>query len=145
MAHVRSAMLCDFAQVREGLLFVSSGGITRVGAPALGAPVSISVAGEMEVPPYEAVGTHQMTFKVTAVETSNLVWEASLGISANADPGALFPGESLIVPYALPVGPFPATVFGPHDLKVSIDSSETELLTFYVLEMLPPDQPEPLD
>ena len=48
MAHVRSAMLCDFAQVREGLLFVSSGGITRVAAPALGAPVSISVAGELE-------------------------------------------------------------------------------------------------
>ena len=42
-------MLCDFAQVREGLLFVSSGGITRVAAPALGAPVSISVAGELEV------------------------------------------------------------------------------------------------
>lgn len=139
MAHVRSAMLCDFAQVREGLLFVSSGGITRVGATALGAPVSISVAGELEVLPFEADGVHQLTFKVSAVETSTVVWEAAVAITTTTDPGALFPGESMIVPYALPVGPFPATTFGPHDLKVSIDTSETELLTFYVLEITAPE------
>ena len=136
MAHVRSAMLCDFAQVREGLLFVSSGGITRVAAPALGAPVSISVAGKLEVLSYEAGTTHEITFKVSAVDTSTVVWEAALSIATSADPGGLFPGESLHVPFALPVGPFPATAFGPHDLKVSIDNAETELLTFYVLQLV---------
>lgn len=129
-------MLCDFAQVREGLLFVSSGGITRVAAPGIGAPVTISVAGELEVLSYEAGSTHEITFKVSVVETSTVVWEAALSISTSADPGGLFPGESLHVPFALPVGPFPATTFGPHDLKVTIDSSETELLTFYVLQMV---------
>jgi len=136
MAHVRSAILCDFAQVREGLLFVSSGGITRIAAAGPGAPIGFSVAGELEVLAHEAGGEHEVTFKVTVVETSHTVWEAVLSINTSASPG-LFPGESLHVPFALPVGPFPAETFGPHDLKVSIDNSETELLTFYVLQMLP--------
>lgn len=142
MAHVRSALLCDFAQVREGLLFISSGGITRVAAAGPGAPVSICVAGELEVMPLEASSAHEITFKVNAVETSELVWEATLSIATNVEVGALFPGESLVVPFALPVGPFPATVFGPHDLKVTIDNSETQLITFYVLQIVPPDAAE---
>lgn len=136
MAHVRSAILCDFAQVREGLLFVSSGGITRIAAPDLGAPVGFSVAGELEVGPLESNSTHEVAFKVTTVETSATVWEATMSVSTSAIPDALFPGESLHVPYALAVGPFPVQVFGPHDLKVSIDNAETELLTFYVLQMV---------
>ena len=137
MAHVRSAILCDFAQVREGLLFVSSGGITRIAAPGPGAPVSFSVAGELEVLPLEAGSTHEVAFKVMAVETSSVVWDATLSISTSSSPDGLFPGESLHVPFAFPVGPFPAAVFGPHDLKVSIDNSETQLLTFYLLQMVP--------
>lgn len=140
MAHVRSAILCDFAQVREGLLFVSSGGITRIAAAGPGAPIGFSIAGELEVLAHEAGGTHEVTFKVTVVETSTTLWEAALSIDTSASGNGLFPGESLHVPFALPVGPFPATAFGPHDLKVSIDSSETELLTFYVLQMVGGDQ-----
>lgn len=135
MAHVRSAILCDFAQVREGLLFVSSGGITRIAAPGIGAPVSFSVAGELEVLPLEAGSTHEVEFKVVVAETSLVVWEANLSISTSGSPDGLFPGESLHVPFAFPVGPFPVTALGPHDLKVSIDSAETELLTFYLLQM----------
>lgn len=139
MAHVRSAILCDFAQVREGLLFVSSGGITRIAAPGTGAPVTFSVAGELEVLPFEAGSTHEMQFKVVMVETSTVVWEATLSISTSATPDGLFPGESLHVPFAFPVGPFPVQAFGPHDLKVSIDNAETELLTFYLLQIVQPE------
>ena len=136
MAHVRSAILCDFAQVREGLLFVSSGGITRIAAAGPGAPLAFSVAGELEVGAHEAGSTHEIAFKVNVVETSTTVWEASLSISTSPSGEGLYPGESLHVPFAFPVGPFPATSFGPHDLKVTIDNAETELLTFYVLQMV---------
>lgn len=136
MAHVRSALLCDFAQVREGLLFVSSGGITRIGAPEVGAPVQFSVACELEVLPFEVGETHTVEFKVTSAETSKEVWKATLTINTAANPEGLFPGESLHVPIAFRVGPFAVEQFGPHDLKVSIDNYETELLTFYVLQMV---------
>ena len=32
-AQLKALVLCDFAQVREGLLFVQSGGLTRLVAP----------------------------------------------------------------------------------------------------------------
>lgn len=132
-------MLCDFAQVREGLLFISSGGITRVAAPELGAPIQFSVACELEVLPFEVGETHTVVFKVVHAETSQTVWEATLTLGTQENPQGLFPGESVHVPLAFRVGPFPVVAFGAHDLKVSIDDYETELLTFYVLQMVRPD------
>ena len=140
MAHVRSAILCDFAQVREGLLFVASGGITRIAAPELEAPVTFFVAGELEVTPMDSASVHDVEFKVTAAETSITVWQAAMSIDTSAANENLFAGESLHVPFALPIGPFPVLSFGPHDLKVSIDNSETQLLTFYVLPIINPGQ-----
>lgn len=142
MAQIRSAILCDFAQVREGLLFVSSGGITRIGAPQEGAPVQFSVACNLEVLPFEVGEAHNVVFKVVSAETSKVIWEATLTINTATNPEGLFPGENLNIPIAFRVGPFPVQQFGPHDLRVTIDNYETELLTFYVLQMMPP-QGEP--
>lgn len=136
MAQVRSSILCDFAQVRDGLLFVSSGGITRIGASEPGAPVGFSLGGILEVLPIEDGPTHEIELKVMAVESSEVRWQAQLSINTGASPEGLFPGESLHVPFAMPVGPFPATTFGPHDLKITVNGAETELLTFYVLHMV---------
>ena len=33
-ARLDALLLCDFAQIREGLLFVQSGGLTRLAAPS---------------------------------------------------------------------------------------------------------------
>ena len=41
---IRVATLCDFAQVREGLLFVSSAGITRVYRESFPAPIGVMLA-----------------------------------------------------------------------------------------------------
>ncbi len=136
MAHVRSAILCDFAQVREGLLFIASGGITRVASPGLDAPVRFYVAGEIEVPIDESDQSIEVRFNVTAAETSLTVWEAKLSVMPHKNQTALFPGENHNIAFSLPVGPFPTRAFGPHDLKVSIGNSETELLTFYVLQIV---------
>ena len=138
MAQVRSAILCDFAQVREGLVFISSGGITRIAAPQPGSPVQFFAACDLEVLPFEIGEAHTLTFKVVNATTAKVAWEANLQVNTMANPDGLFPGESLHVPIAFRVGPFPVEAFGPHDLKVSIDNYETELLTFYVLQMVQP-------
>ena len=44
LMEVTTAMLSDFAQVREGLLFVSSGGITRCYREQLPAPLGVHLA-----------------------------------------------------------------------------------------------------
>ena len=43
------ATLCDFAQVREGLLFVSGGGITRANRSAFPADLGLMLALSVEV------------------------------------------------------------------------------------------------
>jgi hypothetical protein len=135
--HVRSAILCDFAQIREGLLFVSSGGITRMVVPDIGAPLSFWVAGQVEVDAAESGTSHEVTFKAVSTVAVRTLWEAQVMITTSTDNDGLFPGESTLVPFALNVGPLVVSELGPHDLRVSISGAESELLTFYVLTATP--------
>lgn len=128
-------MLCDFAQIREGLLFISSGGITRVGILEVGAPVQFFVAGQVEFGPDELGMQHDLEFKVVPVATARPVWAANVAIQTSPQAEGLFPGEHTQIPYALGVGPFESTEIGPHDVRVTINNAETELLTFYVVQM----------
>ena len=137
MAHIRSTLLCDFAQVREGLLFVMSGGITRLAVPGPDAPVQCYLGGQLEVPADEQGLTHSIDMKVTAVGSAVDVWRATMTITTPQSSDQLFPGESTLVPFAVLLGPFLTPQPGPHDLKVSVDGSETALSTFYVLHPAP--------
>lgn len=56
-----SAILCDFAQVREGLLFVSGGGITRIWRETFPAAAGVSLALVFEAHP-----THARTLRFLA-------------------------------------------------------------------------------
>ena len=57
---VTTAMLADFAQVREGLLFVSSGGITRCYREQLPAPLGVHLAIVLELDRLEAERPHEV-------------------------------------------------------------------------------------
>ena len=133
MAHIRSMLLCDHAQVREGLLFVTSGGITRLAVPGPDSPVQFHLAGQLEIPAGEQGRTHTIDMKVTSAGSATDVWRATMTITTPESSDQLFPGESTIVPFAVLVGPFLTPDAGPHDLKVSVDDTETVLSTFYVL------------
>jgi hypothetical protein len=141
MAEVQSALLCDYAQVREGLLFICSGGITRIGVQHVGDPVQFFVAGHVELHPDELGRHHDLEFKVVPVNSARPVWAASIGIQTNATVDGLFPGEITQIPFALAVGPFESIELGPHDVRVTINNDETELLTFYVVQFTARPQP----
>jgi len=137
MPHVTAALLCDHAQIRDGLLFVLSGGITRIAVPQPEAPISFTVAGLIEVSPDERGQPAVVRFSVTSAITADLLWEATVEFTTPADDPNLFPGETTQLPFAIQVGPFHTPAPGPHDLKVSAGGDETELLTFYVLVPAP--------
>src|SRR6476620_11747367 len=63
---VTTAMLADFAQVREGLLFVASGGVTRCYRDALPAPLGVYLGTVLELDRLEAEQIHQL--QVTVVD-----------------------------------------------------------------------------
>lgn len=95
---VDCALLCDSVTVREGLLHILGGGVTRLGRPEYPAPLNIALALRVMVHPTEAGKPHQMEVRLLAEDgaeaaTVNIGFE--LGSNATVRPGeelsAVFP------------------------------------------------------
>lgn len=126
-------MICDFAQVREGLLFVSSGGITRLTRATLPAPLRLSVAVVVEVPAYERNRTHEVRVTIVYADSAEQVGYGIIGFQPQ-EAEVADDGESLYVPLVLEIPPEAVTNnYGRHDVRVSVDGCEPRILTFYVL------------
>lgn len=89
MAAVSAAILCDFAQVREGLLFVNSGGITRAFAEQLPAPLNMMLGLIVERGPAEAEAAHELVVTVKHVESAGVLagWSEAAGPGRREVPG----------------------------------------------------------
>jgi hypothetical protein len=140
---IQAVILCDFAQVREGVLFVVAGGVTRLGVhnprPS-GLPVYLAAMFEMD--PDEGSQAHELNVRVsnssTAVECGRITGGFQVA-------GAMLnPGENLMVPVAVPLGSIEVTEDGPYDVHVSVDGGAPRMLTFYVVTG-PPPIPPPAD
>lgn len=136
MARLTTALLCDFAQVREGLLFVSSGGITRLfRPPAFPVPMMVQLALVVEVQPDEMQLAHEIKVNVVHLERAESVADITLGFQLPAElPVGVQPGESLQLPHVLPLQAVGLPAYGAYDVRVVVDSELPALLTFYVLE-----------
>ena len=89
---IRVATLCDFAQVREGLLFVSSAGITRVYRESFPAPVGVMLALVLEMSPVEAANPNKIKVRVEDADGQKLaemVGEVQVKLGSGHDPGEL--------------------------------------------------------
>jgi len=93
---IRVATICDFAQVREGLLSVLSAGITRVWQTQYPAPLGVMVALIFELAPGGASIPREVRFRVENADGDRLA-EGVGAIQANPSPG-LDPGEMLTLP-----------------------------------------------
>ena len=143
---VVAALLCDAANVREGLLNVISAGVTRLWRPTVPAPLGVTLALVMELDVDEIRLPHEVQVTITndfgPVASITGAFQAGTPL-ANPEPGELF------------LAPFPADLrmvltahHGRHQIDVSIDVDAAERrLSFWVLhpeEMsLPPWEPPP--
>ena len=93
---IRVATICDFAQVREGLLSVLSAGITRVWQTQYPAPLGVMVALIFELAPGSASIPHEVQFRVENADGDRLA-EGAGAIQADPSPGH-DPGEMLTLP-----------------------------------------------
>ena len=62
---VVTATLCDFGQIREGLLSVLSGGITRLKRPAFPAPLGCHLALILEMSSIELEDTREVSVRLS--------------------------------------------------------------------------------
>lgn len=130
MTSISSAILCDFAQVREGLLFVSSGALTRLYRAKLPAPLGITVAVVVEVGYEEIDRNHELIVAIKQVDTAEQIGRMTGNFkTSSAD---LEPGESLYVPIIINISRARAKAYGPHDVQVAVDGDVGAQLTFYI-------------
>jgi hypothetical protein len=133
-ARLDALILCDFAQIREGLLFVQSGGLTRLVANSLPASFGCHVAAMVYMPPHEAVEAHHMVMKVKSADTATLVATIQVALHEVPRPAGLMPGEGRHVPVVVPLSKVVFARAGRYDLQVDIDDEIAADLTFAVSE-----------
>ncbi len=105
---IRVVTLCDFAQVRDGLLFVCSGGITRVYRESFPAPVGVMLAMVIELSPVEALDAQTVRVRIEDADGQKLaemVGELKVTVGSGHDPGELInvPFVADFRPVSLPV------------------------------------------
>lgn len=132
MADLTSALLCDFAQVREGVLFVSSGGVSRLTASRLPCPFAMHLALLFEIPSDEIGNTFRVNVTVAHAPTAQVGGTAEAKLSTRSN-DTLLPGEALMVPMAVDLRPIEVKQPGPHDVRINVDGQLARFLTINVL------------
>jgi hypothetical protein len=125
-----TALLCDFAQVRDNLLMVSSGAITRIYRPDLPAHLNFMVAVVIEVPLEDTGESHTLAAQVINRAGAELAVGTSRFEVGNE---GLFPYEIQQVGVVLSLANLRAQSWGTHQVRLAIDRELAEVLTFYVV------------
>ncbi|MEM1334432.1 MAG: hypothetical protein AAGG08_13350, partial [Actinomycetota bacterium] len=125
-------VLCDFAQVRDGLLFVQSGGLTRLAAAAVPATFNCHVAMLVSLPPDSALDAHTVVLRIKHVASATVVATVNVAIHAIDRPTGLAQGEGRLVPVVVPLGNVTFPAVGEHDLQVTVDEQLAGDLSFRV-------------
>ena len=129
-------LLCDFAQVRDGLLFVSSGGVSRVVQASYPANPRLHLAMVVHLPAGALGRSHQVHVRLKYPDTAEVIANAEVAILLHAVSGA-YPGEGINVPQVIELAPIQFSRPGQVDVQVSIGEEGVGDLSFW---LLPPVQ-----
>jgi hypothetical protein len=138
-ARVTTLILSDFAQVRDGLLFVSSGGVSRVVSSSFPARLRLFLATVVHVTADQVETTHRMNVKFKYPDAAATVGGVDVNIQIN-QPRGVFPGEGVNIPQAIDLSQIPFPHPGQVDVQVAIDDELAGDLTFWLLAAKPPGE-----
>ena len=136
------ALLCDAATVREGLLHILGGGVTRLGRPDYPAPLGLVLAMRILVHPTEIDRPHHLQVQLQGADGARITAvDAQFGVG---DPGQLEPGEEASLP--LPLG-FPDAVQlpepGRYSFEILIDGIHQVSVPFTAIPLETPEGGDP--
>jgi len=132
-------VVCDFAQVREGLLTICSGGITRVMVPEVPAPLAVMLAALLELGPEDIGPIHEVSWRVSHVEVAATVANGVGAVQVAHAPGHE-PGELVQIPLLVDLRHVAVSLLGQHDIKVILDgAAEMEVRSLWVVSRAPQD------
>jgi hypothetical protein len=135
-ARVTTMTLCDFAQVRDSLLFVSSGGVSRVVSNSFPARLHLYLATVVHISPDQVHRPHRMSVKFKYPDVVATIGAVEVNIQLNQVRG-VYPGEGVNVPQAIDLSQIPFPQPGQVDVQVSIDDQMAGDLTFWLLAASP--------
>ncbi len=118
---VDTALLCDAATVREGLLHILGGGITNIVRTEYPAELGVTLALRIMVHPTEMEHQHQLQI-VVQDEDGHKITEVRAQVQAEPPPEGVEPGDEgeLLIPWDFPGRPkLPAP--GRYSMELLID------------------------
>ncbi len=130
MAEVSAAFLCDYASVREGLLHVLGGGITRVWRDEFPSPLGVGLAIVFELHRMELGRPHEVHIEIRD-EDGGALAEIRGGFGADATP-AMRPHEGILVPFAIGLHGLPVQKHGDYEATIAVDGQFKRALQFSV-------------
>jgi uncharacterized protein DUF6941 len=133
--NVAAAFLCDFAEVRERLLFALGGGITRLWRDSFPASMDASLALLLELHQMELATQHQLEVVVQG-EDGQRVGEVKGAFQMGAP--EIEVGENLLVPIALDLRPARLPAPGSYTVEIVIDGTHQRTIQFRAMT-----RPEP--
>jgi hypothetical protein len=114
---IDTALLCDAATERDGLLFVLGGGITVVTRDTYPAPLGLTLALRILIHPTEVNSDHKIEMLLQD-EDGALVTKVDVSFDAPPAPPQFPPGEepAIVLPWS-----FPGNPILPHQGRYSIE------------------------
>jgi hypothetical protein len=133
MARIASALLCDAATVREGLLHILGGGITRLHRPEFPAPMQVTLVAQVVLTPSEITFAHDVT-AVIQTEDGDMVVQANGHLESGEPNPLLEPGESVILPLVINLANVVVPRPGGYSIEISVDEVHQTSVTFRAVQ-----------
>jgi hypothetical protein len=131
---VDCALLCDAVTVREGLLHILGGGVTRVARPSFPAPLGVELALRLTIHPTETNALHTGEVRLQSQDGGEI---AKVEFGFNVDPVSaqvLVPGELLSLPLALPMQNVAVPSAGGYSFEILIDHVHQTSVPFQIVQ-----------
>lgn len=132
---VDCALLCDHVTVREGLLHILGGGVTRITRGEYPAPLGVALALRVMVHPTEADAEHKMEARLLA-EDGEEVGRVEIQFQVGRDEESEAPsrpGEELSAAFPLPFQQVVINAPGAYSFELLIDGIHQASVPFLAL------------
>ena len=126
------ALLCDHATVRDGLLHLLGGGITRVTKTRYPTELGIFLAMILTLTPSEGEEKHRVRVNIVGMDGQQIAEvNGELGVKDHPNRE---PGEGYVVPLPLSLASIPIPAPGTYAVNILIDGRQLRSLDFVASE-----------
>ena len=124
---ISAAFLCDFAEVREGLLMAVGGGITRLWRDQYPASIGASLAMLVDLSPSDLNVKHDIVAAIQGPDQPVGELRVEFQTGGGQD---LQAGESVVAPLAIDLRPVQLPGPGSYSINISIDNEFVRAVSF---------------